>query len=118
MDGVCYFKKRHVEDSETCLQFTPRQDAPEPMPAAPLPTPEPLPPAPPVKPVLDLPAETVAVEERPRVTGRPRFSFRAFVKQLLGIRRLGTLNLANNFPHPNGAGMKSQNNHERRTHKP
>lgn len=107
--GNCYFKKRHVEDSETCLQFTPRQDAPEPMPAAPLPTPEPLPPAPPGKPGLDLPAETATVEERPRVTGRPCFSFRAFLKDLLGINRLGALSMSNNFPHPNGRGEVKNN---------
>lgn len=39
MDGVCYWKKRIVGDAETCLRFTPRQDAP----LAPEPEPEPLP---------------------------------------------------------------------------
>jgi len=102
-DGVCWMQKRQVEDGHVCLAFSRKT--------------EPEPPAPPVKPVfLDLPAETVAAEERPRVTGRPRFSFHAFLKDLLGINRLGALSMSNNFPHPNGRGeVKNNITNERNT---
>jgi hypothetical protein len=98
--GVCLLSRAQVAEHFLCLRFAARQDAPTP-------TPEPLPPAPPVKPVLDLPSETVMVKEKPRVVRHPRFSFRAFLKDLLGINQLGTL--ANNFPHPSGCGEVKNN---------
>jgi hypothetical protein len=124
--GICYFKRRHVEDSETCLQFTARQDAltltPEPIQTAPPPTVEPtvepLPPAPLVESLPEPEAvEPVAfiVSDPPRPAWhRQPFSLHAFLKDLLGIRRLGTLNLANNFPHLIGRGETNEVNNTNR----
>jgi hypothetical protein len=118
-DGVCFWKKRIVGDSETCIAFTPRQgDNADTSPPATEPAVKPLPPALPVKPVLDLPAETVAVAvtEQPRVVRhRQRFNLKGFIRDLLHINRIGTLNLANNFPHPKGRGETNTNTNERNT---
>jgi hypothetical protein len=83
-DGVCFWKKRIVGDSETCIAFTPRQgDNADTSPPATEPAVKPLPPAPPVKPVLDLPADTVTGTEPARsVRHRPRFSFAAWLRQI------------------------------------
>lgn len=87
-NGRCLFTRAIVAESFLCLRFAARQDAPTP-------TPEPLPPAPPVKPVLDLPAETVTEPAR-SVRHRPRFNFAAWVRQVLKINRLGRSNF--HFP--------------------
>jgi hypothetical protein len=91
--GVCLLSRAQVAEHFLCLRFAARQDAPTP-------TPEPLHPAPPVKPISDPPSESVAVAvtEQPRVVRhRPRFSFAAWLRQIFGVNRLGTLH----FPHLN-----------------
>jgi hypothetical protein len=116
--GRCLFTRAIVAESFLCLRFAARQPAPTPTPepsqAAPLPTPEPLPPAPPVKPVLDLPAETVTVTEPARsVRHRQRFSFAAWLRQVLKINCLGRSNF-----HFSAQlhGDEVNTNQERKTH--
>jgi hypothetical protein len=109
-DGVCWMQKRRVEDGHVCMAFSRKMEQ-EPMPAAPVPTPEPKPAA---LPVESLPVLAMEISDPPRsIRQRQPFSLRAFLKDLFGINRLGTL--ANNFPHPNGRGETNTNTNERNT---
>jgi hypothetical protein len=96
--GRCLMTRMAVRDDFLCLLFARQPEQPSPVEAPPRA-------APPVAPLPE-PKEVEAVtgvSDPPRIVRRPRFSFRAFWKDLLGINRLGALIM--NFP-AQSHGMK------------